>query len=294
MEHESFENPEIAAITNIENDHLTSDAEMPQLVRAFAHFADGLRSGATVIFGADNPNAAALAAAARRAHCVTFGLSHRAQLTATNLRRGGFGSEFDVVEEGRLLGATRLHVPGTMNVCNALAAIAVARRVPVAFETIAAALARFAGVRRRFDVVARTARMTVVDDYAHHPTAVAATIEAARETHAGPLIVAFQPHRYSRTAYLADAFARSLRGADRVYLTPVYAASEPVMPGISERSIGEPLRAAGADVRYVASAAALIAALLAEAPRGSLVLMLGAGDITSSAAALAAELERAS
>jgi UDP-N-acetylmuramate--alanine ligase len=129
--------------------------------------------------------------------------------------------------------------------------------------------------------------MIVVDDYAHHPTAVAATIAAARGYHRGPLFVAFQPHRYSRTAFLAAQFAQALAGADRVYLAPVYAASEPAIPGVSERSIGKPLEAAGATVRYVSRVDALEDVLLDEAPAGTMVLLLGAGTITNVAHRLA-------
>ncbi len=135
--------------------------------------------------------------------------------------------------------------------------------------------------------------MIVVDDYAHHPTAVRATIAAARQYHQGPVIVAFQPHRYSRTAYLARDFADALRGADRVYLAPVYAASETPIPGVSERSIGEPLATAGTRVTYVPRVDDLAERLFDEAPRGSLVLMLGAGNITDIAAKLAHRIEEA-
>jgi UDP-N-acetylmuramate--alanine ligase len=131
-------------------------------------------------------------------------------------------------------------------------------------------------------------RVTIVDDYAHHPTAVRATIAAARHYHRGTLVVAFQPHRYTRTAYLAAEFADSLRGADSVYLTPIYAASEPAIPGVSERSIGDSLATNGTRVSYVASVDDLVARILAEAPAGALVLMLGAGNITDVAGRLAA------
>jgi UDP-N-acetylmuramate--alanine ligase len=129
-----------------------------------------------------------------------------------------------------------------------------------------------------------------VDDYAHHPTAVRATIQAARRCHRGSLVVAFQPHRYSRTAFLAHDFADALRDADAIYLAPVYAASESPIPGVSERSIGDPLAAAGANVAYVARVEDLEPRILAEAPAGSMVLMLGAGNITDVAQALAAHL----
>ena len=155
---------------------------------------------------------------------------------------------------------------------------------------IANALAGFRGVRRRFEILVKTPRMIVVDDYAHHPTAVRATIAAARQYHRGPIVVAFQPHRYTRTAYLGAAFVDALRGADEVYLAPVYAASEPPIEGVSERSIGEPLRAAGTPVHYAKYVHDLRTALLADAPPNALVLMLGAGNITKVARELAADV----
>jgi UDP-N-acetylmuramate--alanine ligase len=200
---------------------------------------------------------------------------------------------FDVLAGGASLGTIELGVPGAINVKNALAAIAVARELELPFVRVADGLRAFRGVRRRFDILVRTDRMILVDDYAHHPTAVRATIAAARQYHRGPIFVAFQPHRYSRTAYLARDFADALKGADRVYLAPIYAASEAPIPGVSERSIGEALAKAGTPVTYVTRVDELEDRILAEAPRGALVLMLGAGNITDVAARLAARANRA-
>jgi len=191
------------------------------------------------------------------------------------------------------LGTVELHVPGEINVENALAAIAVGRALEIPFARIADGLRSFRSVRRRFDILARGGRLTVVDDYAHHPTAVRATIAAAREYHHGELVVAFQPHRYTRTAFLAREFADALRGADRVYLAPVYAASEPAIPGVSERSIGDALSAFGRTVRYVGSVDDLEDRLFEELPEGAMVLMLGAGDITDVAGRLARRIATA-
>jgi UDP-N-acetylmuramate--alanine ligase len=129
--------------------------------------------------------------------------------------------------------------------------------------------------------------MVVVDDYAHQPTAVMKTIAAARANWTGPLVVAFQPHRYSRTRYLAPDFAGALRAADLVVLTDIYAASELPIAGIDATSIGDPLLASGTPVAYVSAASDLPAYLLQNAPVGALVLMLGAGDITMAAHSLA-------
>lgn len=277
----------IAVVNNIENDHLASDDELPNLVRAFDEFLAKLPADGTAIVGVDNALSASLAASPRAASTVTFGLSSKADLSASNVRFAELGSTFDVIAGGACLGSVALPVPGLMNVQNALAAIAVGRALEIPFVKIAAALATFRGVRRRFDILSRDPRMIVVDDYAHHPTAIRATIAAARDYHRGEILVAFQPHRYSRTAYLARDFADALHGADRVFLLPVYAASEAQIPGVSERSIGEPLAALGTRVTYVRDGDELETRLRDEAPRGSLVLMLGAGSITDMAARLA-------
>jgi UDP-N-acetylmuramate--alanine ligase len=285
--------PTIAVVTNIENDHLSSDDELPQLVRAFAEFLGKLPDDGTAIVGADNALSASLAANDLRARIATFGLRPDAGIHAANLRFDGLGAGFDAISGDVGLGSVELAVPGAMNVQNALAAIAVGRLLEIPFARIAAALRAFRGVRRRFDILARCERMVVVDDYAHHPTAVRATISAARGYHRGPLYVAFQPHRYSRTAFLAQDFARALRDADRVYLLPVYAASEPAIPGVSERSIGEPLATLGTTVRYVGRSEDLAARLFDETPAGAMVLVLGAGDVADVAARLADRVARA-
>jgi UDP-N-acetylmuramate--alanine ligase len=279
--------PAMAVVTNLENDHLASDDELPALARAFAEFLAKLPERGLAVIGVDNPLSASLTAHDLRARVVTFGLDPSASLRGTNQEFSGFGSAFDARAGDRLLGRIELRVPGAMNVQNALAAIAIGLDLDVPFDSIAAALREFRGVRRRFEVLLANERVTVIDDYAHHPTAVAATIAAARQAHRGDLIVAFQPHRYSRTAFLAREFAAALRGADRVYLAPVYAASEPAIPGVSERSIGEALETLGGRVEYAGSLDELESRLWEENPAGAMLLMLGAGDITDTAARLA-------
>jgi UDP-N-acetylmuramate--alanine ligase len=285
--------PAIAVVTNIENDHISSDAELPALVAQFTAFIEKLPPNGTAVIGLDNARSAALAAGRFATPVMTFATDVAAELEARHVRFIARGSQFTVVERGLVLGEIALGVPGIINVQNALAAIGAARAAGIDFAPITAALRDFAGVRRRFEIVGRSADLTVVDDYAHHPTAVAQTIAAARQTTDGPLIVAFQPHRYSRTAYLADDFARALHAADHVYLTPVYAAAETPIPGVSERLIGEPLAALGTPVTY-AGVDALEAAIRATAPRGALVLMLGAGSISAAAHRFGAAIDEPS
>jgi UDP-N-acetylmuramate--alanine ligase len=279
--------PAVAVVTNIENDHVANDDAMAHLISQFEAFVSNVTTGGVAIVGVDNPASARLAQTAR-ARVTTFGFEESATVRAVALRFAGLGSEFDVDVSGERFGTFRLGVPGDMNVENALAAIAVARAVGVDAAAIASALATFGGVHRRFEILARSEQMTVVDDYAHHPTAVAATIAAARRYHDGPIVVAFQPHRYTRTAYLAANFGDALAAADEVYLAPIYAASEEPIDDVSERSIGAVLeRRHQTPVRYVASVEALGDELRGSVKPGSLVLMLGAGTITNVAHALA-------
>jgi len=285
--------PEIAVVTNVENDHVTSDADFVRMADTFGTFLDQVAPHGLALVGVDSPHSEALARRSRAARTSTFGFAEGASLRARDVRHANFGSRSTVVLEGNPLGALSLAVPGEINIQDALPAVAIGLELGLSFETVAAALAAFRGVHRRFEILSRTPRMTIVDDYAHHPTAVGATIAAARSGFSGPIVAVFQPHRYSRTAYLAADFARALQGADRVVLTDVYAASEAPIDGATSASIGEPLRALGTDVAYVGDVAALPAHLLAHAPDGALVLFLGAGSITTAAATLAREVREA-
>lgn len=271
--------PTIAVVNNIENDHISSDEELPRLVEQFAVFINKVPAGGRAIVGNDNP-ASTLVGRQSLAPVTTFGTRADADLTVSDLVYADLGSRFVVRERDVPLGEVRLCIPGEINVQNALGAIGAARAAGIPFEAIAQALAGFHGVRRRFEIVSR-GTITVVDDYAHHPTAIAQTIAAARGYTAAPVVVAFQPHRYTRTRYLKDAFVSALANADRVILAPVYAASEAPIPGISERSIGEPLAAGGTPVSYVRDVEELLEVVPREAPAGSLVLMLGAGSISA-------------
>jgi UDP-N-acetylmuramate--alanine ligase len=271
--------PTIAVVNNIENDHISSDAELPRLLEQFVVFIHKVPPGGRAIVGNDNPGSTLVGRQAL-APVTTFATRGEADLTVGPVTYADLGSRFTVFERGASLGEVRLCIPGEINVQNAIGAIGAARAAAIPFETIARALAGFHGVRRRFEIVGRGS-LTVVDDYAHHPTAIAQTIAAARGFTSAPVVVAFQPHRYTRTRYLKDDFVRALGGADRVILAPVYAASESPIPGVSERSIGEPLAANGVAVSYVAQVEDLLDVVPREAPDGALVLMLGAGSISA-------------
>ena len=283
--------PEIAVVTNIDNDHVDSDAQFAALIAKFEGFLAALPSHGTAFVGVEEARAAALAALPRAARTRTFGFGP-SDVRALDVRYAGFGSRSTIVVDGVPLGELQLNVPGWINVLDALPALGIALELGVPFARASEALAGFPGVRRRFEILSRGPRMLLVDDYAHHPTAVEATLAAARAGFSGPIVAAFQPHRYSRTKQLAADFARALRGADVVVLAPVYAASEAPEPGVDARTIGEPLRAAGTVVEYVDDVADVPEVLLRRAPPGAMVLCLGAGSITAAAARLREALER--
>ncbi len=281
--------PTIACVTNVDNDHLASDDELPALLASFVTFVEGVPPHGRAIIGLDNRGSASIAAGAD-VPMTTFATRGDADLTARDIAYAGLGSRFTLVENGIALGEIELRVPGEINVQNALAAIACARAAGVEFAPIARALVAFRGVRRRFEIVAERGGVIIVDDYAHHPTAIAQTIAATRAFTDAPVVVAFQPHRYSRTRYLAGDFAAALAFADRVILTPIYAASEAPIAGVSERSIGEPLERAGTPVTYVVDAADLLEAVPRVAGERAVVLMLGAGSISGIAHQLAGRM----
>jgi UDP-N-acetylmuramate--alanine ligase len=188
-----------------------------------------------------------------------------------------------------------LRVPGRINVCNALCAIAVGLEFGVPFEDIARALGRFRGVARRFQILYESQQTIVVDDYAHHPTAVQETIAAARAYWPGRIVVAFQPHRYSRTAYLFRDFARALLDADVVIVADIYAAGEIPLPSVRAELIVDCLRELAPDkpVSHLPKPADILAYVSRSMQDGDLVLTLGAGDIGGVAHELAAALSAA-
>jgi UDP-N-acetylmuramate--alanine ligase len=224
--------PEVAVVTNIEADHLEYYGSFEAIVEAFGIFLGNVKAGGRIIGCVDDPVVARLLPE----DAVRYGLSEAANLRATNLQFHERGTSFEVSG----MGFFKLFVPGEHNVRNALAAIAVARYFGVPVETIAAALAKFLGVDRRFQILGDYLGAIVVDDYAHHPTEIRATLSAARSGYPERRIVAlFQPHLYSRTRDFAAEFADALRLADVPIVAPIYAAREEPVAGLSARIIAD-------------------------------------------------------
>jgi UDP-N-acetylmuramate--alanine ligase len=288
--------PSIAVITNVDREHLEAYASFDDLLQAFVDFANKVPFYGAVVACADDPVLATIRPRITR-RLITYGVTREdADLVATDLRLDGFGSR-SIVRRGRAdgepLGLLQLQVPGRHSVQNALAALSVGLELDVPYPTMAAALADFQGAERRFQQIGIVNGITVVDDYGHHPTEIAAVLAAARAAQPSRIVVAFQPHRYTRTRDLMREFGLALAGADEVVLTDIYAASEEPIAGVTIEALAAAVNSSRATPVYVVRAIEAVAAALADLSRpGDLVITLGAGSIGGVAQRVVAELER--
>ena len=252
---------------------------MEALHRAFEEFANSVPFYGAALLCADDPGARRLVRRVGR-RTRTYGLAAGSEVRAEAVEPNGLETRFAVRVAGTPLGAALLRMPGVHNVQNALAAITVALEFDVPWNRTAEALAEFRGVERRFEIRGERAGVLVVDDYAHHPAEIRATLDAARLALGRRLLVAFQPHRYTRTRDLLDELADALRGTDVLLLTEIYPAGEPKIPGIEGRTLADAVRAAGHPAsELVAEPSELVSRLSALARPGDAVLFLGAGDV---------------
>lgn len=267
-------------VTNIEADHLDHYGSLGGLHDSFRRVAQTTRG--PVVACLDDPGAAELASSVG---AVTFGTSPKSDWRIETLELDGGTVRFDLSGHGA---TTRVEVPrpGHHMALNAAGVVAVLAELGFDPADIAPGLSEFSGVRRRFEFRGRIHGVEVIDDYAHHPTEVAATVAAARHQHAGRLIAAFQPHRYSRTEEHWEAFGPALAEADVVVVTDVYAAGERPVPGVTGALVAQSATDAGAEVVYVPHRSELAAEVARLVQEGDLLLSLGAGDITGLATEL--------
>ncbi len=288
--------PSVAVVTNIDNDHLDYYQNMDSLKEAFVRFVNKLPFYGFALACGDDPGVASVLPRLER-RAVTYGFGPGNDLVAADLRGEGLESSFEVRRQGAALGRLALGVPGRHNALNALAAAGVGMELGLSFDTAAQALRGFTGAQRRFQVKGEAAGVRVVDDYAHHPTELAATLAAARSTlkPGGRLLAAFQPHLYSRTQLLYRDFARSLALADEVFLCDIYPAREVPIPGVTTQLIVDSLKAEGFDkARYRPGRDELLEEVLGSLKEGDLFLTLGAGSIDRLGDAVLERLKRAS
>jgi UDP-N-acetylmuramate--alanine ligase len=280
--------PTVAVVTNIEADHLDIYADLADIRRTFAQFVKGARH---IVLCADDANANALSTPSST-EVVRYGIaSADARLVARDISAQNGTTAFHVTYDDESLGGVELRVPGRHNVLNALAAIGSGLVLGADLTSMARGLAEFRGAERRFQRLGDAGGVTVVDDYAHHPTEISATLAAARSSFPGRrLVVAFQPHLYTRTRDFASEFGASLAAADAVFLTEIYPAREKPIEGVSSTLVESAVRQSGGRLQWRGRREELADALAAFVREGDAVITLGAGDITKTGAELLARL----
>jgi UDP-N-acetylmuramate--alanine ligase len=279
--------PELALILNIEEEHLDFYVDLAAIEKVFAQLIE--QTAGTVFYNADDANAARLCA--QRKTVVSYGFSENADYRGTDIELRDFASVFCVYLRGQQMGEAVLNVPGRHNVHNAIGVIALANELGIPFEKIAASLRKFEHARRRFEIKYSSDRFLLVDDYAHHPTEIGATLRTARSTRRKRVLTMFQPHRFSRTKALCHEFGCAFDDADRIVVTDVYAASEASIPGISGQTIADEIvRHGHRGVSYQPRLDWVHRDVGNMLTSGDLVLSLGAGNIHEQLSILAADL----
>jgi UDP-N-acetylmuramate--alanine ligase len=270
--------PTIAVVINIDPEHLDHYGTMDRVLDAYRDFINRVPFYGAAALGIDSPNVRGLVASIRKP-MITFGLAPDAELRAEEVTIDGLSTRFEVIRRGERLGAVTIPTPGVHVALDSLAAIAVTMEIGVGFEQAAEALAKFGGIGRRFEIKGEAAGRIVLDDYAHHPAEVRATLAAARAAFRRRIVAVFQPHRYTRLRDLFEEFLGAFDDADVLYLIDIYSAGEEPIPEVSSRRLYEALRARGhADVHFIGADDERLR-VAADSRRGDVIVTLGAGDI---------------
>jgi len=272
--------PRLSVVTNIDADHLDYYGSLDRILASFEQFLHQTDEGGVVVACADNPPLEGLLSRIPR-RAMTYGFSPEADLRADKIQLGPWGCRFACSLQGNPLGEIRLHVPGRQNIQNALAAVAVGLEVGLPFEVISKALKEFCGVGRRMELLGAARDIMVVDDYAHHPTEIRATLQAAKESWGRRLVAVFQPHLYSRTRLLLEDFAAAFAAADEVIITEIYPAREQPIEGVTGRLIVDTIRARAPEkpVHFIPDKSEVPGFALDLLHPGDMLLTMGAGDI---------------
>lgn len=289
---------DVAVITNIDPEHLDHYGNFDAVRAAFRQFVENVPFYGFGVMCLDHPEVQSLVGRIEDRKIITYGENPQADVRFTNVRIDGTRSIFDVEIRRRRTGQVIelkglvMPMPGRHNISNATAAIAVANRLGISSVDIAKGLASFGGVKRRFTLTGEWNGVQIFDDYGHHPVEIKAVLRAARESCKGRVIAVHQPHRFSRLSSLFEEFAACFNDADSIFLAPVYAAGEDAIEGIDSVSLVSRIKSGGhRDARFLASAELLPQMVAEVAKPGDFVVLLGAGSITSWAAALPKQLE---
>jgi UDP-N-acetylmuramate--alanine ligase len=271
--------PTIAVLTTLETDHLDCYRDLEDIKAAFIQFASKVPFYGFVVLCLDEPALQDIMPRIKK-KIITYGLNGQADVQAVDLVHRQHRTTFTVIADGQELGMVELQIPGRHNVLNALAAITVGLRMKVPFAQVKAGIEKFTGVFRRWEVKAEIGGITVIDDYAHHPTEIKATLQGAKAGWRRRVVCVFQPHLYSRTRDFYDEFGRSFFNADVLVLTDVYPAREEPIQGVSGEIIANAAKSFGhKQVHYVPDKSAVPAFLLELKQPGDMIITMGAGDI---------------
>lgn len=268
--------PRLAVLTSLEADHMDIYRNTEDLQNTFLNFTNQVAFDGALLVCNDFPLLRQMIPQIQRT-VISYGLSEKADYRAENMRFAQSASVFDVYHGQNLLGRIELPAPGEHSVRNALGAIAAARELEIPFEKIRQSLSAYQGVSRRFEILGRAGNIMVVDDYAHHPTEIRATLQSARKGWPRRIVAVFQPHLYSRTRDLYREFAAALALADQALISDVYAAREKEIPGVNGELIAKAMSRKAA---YIADKEQIISTLKKQVRPGDMVLFIGAGDIT--------------
>jgi UDP-N-acetylmuramate--alanine ligase len=271
--------PTVSVVTTIDPEHLDHYGTMERVREAYLNFINRVPFHGAVVLGLDSVNVRGLLDAVRKP-VVTYGVAADADVRAEHVVIDGLSTSFIVVRKGIPLGAVTIPSPGHHVAMNALAAIAVAHELGVEFAIAADALGKFGGIARRFEIKGEAGGRIVLDDYAHHPAEIRATLAAARAAFKRRAVVVFQPHRYTRLRDLFDDFVTAFYDADVLYVDEVYGAGEEPLADVSGRRLCEAIRARGhLDVRYLGDEPDGASKVAVESAPSDLIVTLGAGDI---------------
>ena len=270
--------PTLAIITNVEADHLDCYGSLEAVYEAFVEFTKRVPFYGAVIACSDDPGVCKILPDIKT-KVITYGMSN-ADYTAESIEfKSGF-PEFSVFHSGKGYGRIKLSIPGNHNILNAMASITAACELGIDFVKIQNGIRCFSGVRRRFEIISREKGITIIDDYAHHPNEIKATIQAARTFSFRRVIVVFQPHLYSRTKNFMVEFGQQLCAADMIFLTDIYKAREEPLPGVSSEGIVKNIVKSGyTEVSHISDKSELCKTIIGIAAEGDAVIFMGAGDI---------------
>ncbi len=284
--------PNVAIITNIEEDHLDIYKDIHDIKNTFVEFTRHISFDGAVVMGVDDENVRDIIEKVQQT-IVTYGIDYPADYSVSELDTSGGGASFNLIYRSNVLGRIKLQMPGLHNVKNALAASAAALDMGIAFSAVQKGLQRFSGVARRFEIKGIVKDVVIVDDYAHHPTEVRAALQSALKGWNKQLVAVFQPHLYSRTRDLYKDFAKALFAADEVVVMDVYPAREEAIEGVNGALIADELKKMNHQgTHYVARKNQLIESLKSVLKNDSIVLFMGAGDITRYPDQLLRELQK--